>query len=135
MASNIIPDAPRAPNRQLRTITVLTFIPAMALAIPAGVVSAKPLPALGLIPMAASCFLGLVVLAGKGKRFPKGPHADFIVASSLILVLILRYQTPPGPQSIKPESLTLHNPAGSTSRPPTTGHPTKSCSEPTPPSP
>ncbi|KAL1587912.1 hypothetical protein WHR41_03131 [Cladosporium halotolerans] len=91
MASNTIPDAPRAPNRQLRTITVLTFIPAMALAIPAGVVSAKPLPALGLIPMAASCFLGLVVLAGKGKRFPKGPHADFIVASSLILVLILSW--------------------------------------------
>ncbi|KAM0715902.1 hypothetical protein Q7P37_008416 [Cladosporium fusiforme] len=73
-------------DRQLRIVTVLSFIPAFALNVAVGVVTELPLPALNLIPMAFSTGLGLVLLVDK-KR-PKKPTADLVAAGSLLVFLI-----------------------------------------------
>jgi hypothetical protein len=74
-----------------RVITVCTFIPALALLIPVGVYTQKALPALGLVPMALSTGLGAARLASNGKSNPRKPYADFIVALSLLAILIPSY--------------------------------------------
>ena len=51
-------------ERTLRLMTVLAWIPAMALLIPFGVVTKTLVPALGLVPMTFSAAFGLAKLLG-----------------------------------------------------------------------
>ena len=41
----------REPHRQLRIVTLLAFIPGFALLLPYGIITAKPLPAVGIAPL------------------------------------------------------------------------------------
>ncbi|KAK4191328.1 hypothetical protein QBC35DRAFT_487937 [Podospora australis] len=51
-----------APQRPLRTITILNFIPAFPLCIAHGALSHKPFPAVGLIPLFFSAVLGVLII-------------------------------------------------------------------------
>jgi len=78
------------PDRTLRIITIVAFIPALALLIPSGVVTAKPLPAIGLVPMAMSLVVSMAALSSKKSAVNIRPTADAIVASSLMIVMVFR---------------------------------------------
>jgi uncharacterized membrane protein YhaH (DUF805 family) len=78
------------PDRALRITTIIAFVPALALLIPSGVVTAKPLPAIGLVPMAMSLVVSLAALTSKKSSVRMRPTADTIVAASLMVVMVFR---------------------------------------------
>jgi predicted nucleic acid binding AN1-type Zn finger protein len=78
------------PDRTLRIVTIVAIIPALALLIPSGVVTAKPLPAIGLVPMAMSAVVSMAALASKKSSTRVRPTADVIVATSLMIVMVFR---------------------------------------------
>ncbi|CAN8103997.1 unnamed protein product [Discula destructiva] len=85
----------------LRRITIFTFLPALILFIVHGVRSKYAFPALGLVPLAASAFLGLLLLhrdsvAGLGSPIQLLSasnvfFADTILAGSFLACLILTW--------------------------------------------
>ena len=79
------------PYRHLRITTIATFIPAFALLVPTGVVTERPLPAIGLVPMAISAMLSAATLMSKRKEFPETPYADAAVVLALLVVMIPSY--------------------------------------------
>ena len=80
----------RRPDRTLRIITIVAFVPALALLIPSGVVTARPLPAIGLVPMAMSLVVSMAALGSKKSSSRMRPMADSIVAVSLMIVMVFR---------------------------------------------
>jgi hypothetical protein len=78
------------PDRTLRIVTIVAFVPALALLIPSGVVTAKPLPAIGLVPMAMSLVVSMAALGSKKSLTRMRPMADTIVATSLMIVMVFR---------------------------------------------
>jgi uncharacterized membrane protein YhaH (DUF805 family) len=90
MASLSRPSNGRRPDRTLRIITIVAFVPALALLIPSGVVTARPLPAIGLVPMAMSLVVSMAALASKKSSSRMRPMADSIVAVSLMIVMVFR---------------------------------------------
>lgn len=81
----------RTEYRWLRFNTVLAFLPAFALLLPYGFISARPLPSAGIAAMFFSAAFSTLVLGG-GVRFP-GLRAccDPLLAASLIAILVPRY--------------------------------------------
>lgn len=79
------------PDRALRITTIVNFVPALALLIPSGVVTAKPLPAIGLVPMAMSLVVSMAALTSNKSSVRMRPTADTIVALSLMTVMIFRF--------------------------------------------
>jgi uncharacterized membrane protein YhaH (DUF805 family) len=90
MASPSRPSNGRRPDRTLRIITIVAFVPALALLIPSGVVTARPLPAIGLVPMAMSLVISMAALGSKKSPSKMRPMADSIVAVSLMIVMVFR---------------------------------------------
>ena len=90
MASPSSPSNGRRPDRTLRIITIVAFIPALALLTPSGVVTARPLPAIGLVPMAMSLVVSMAALGSKKSSSRMRPMADSIVAVSLMIVMVFR---------------------------------------------
>ncbi|KAM0692419.1 hypothetical protein Q7P36_008622 [Cladosporium allicinum] len=93
MASLSRPSNGRRPDRTLRIITIVAFVPALALLIPSGVVTARPLPAIGLVPMAMSLVVSMAALASKKSSSRMRPMADSIVAVSLMIVMVFSWIT------------------------------------------
>lgn len=79
------------PDRALRITTIVTFVPALALLIPSGVVTARPLPAIGLVPMAMSLVVSMAALTSNKSSVRMRPTADTIVALSLMTVMVFRF--------------------------------------------
>lgn len=78
-------------HRWLRVTTVLAFLPAFALLLPYGIISARPLPTVGIAAMFFSAAFSTLVLGG-GVRSP-GTRAcvDVLLAASIIAILVPRY--------------------------------------------
>lgn len=77
-------------HRWLRVTTVLAFLPAFALLLPYGIISARPLPTVGIAVMFFSAAFSSLVLGG-GIRSP-GMRAwfDLLLAVSMMIILIPR---------------------------------------------
>lgn len=86
-------NAQRHQDRALRIVTIIAMVPALALLIPAGVLTGNAFPALGLIPMGMSCLVGLTALGNKKDdsylRFVV-PGADFVTATFLMVLMVVR---------------------------------------------
>lgn len=87
----------RTEHRWLRVTTVLGFLPAFALLLPYGFISARPLPTVGIAAMFFSSAFSTLVLGG-GVRSP-GLRAccDLLLAASIIAILVPRYVRPVRP--------------------------------------
>lgn len=93
------PPQNRKEHRLLRVTTVLAFLPAFALLLPYGVISARPLPTVGIAAMFFSAAFSTLVLRG-GVRSP-GLRAccDLLLAASIVAILIPRYVRPVRPSN------------------------------------
>jgi len=91
MVHSIAPAKTREEHRWLRVTTVLAFLPAFALLLPYGIITAKPLPTVGIAPMFFSAAFSTLVLGG-GVRSP-GMRAcfDLLLATSILAVLLSQY--------------------------------------------
>jgi hypothetical protein len=91
MVHSISPAKTREEHRWLRVTTVLAFLPAFALLLPYGIITARPLPTVGIAPMFFSTAFSTLVLGG-GVRSP-GMRAclDLLLATSILAVLVPRY--------------------------------------------
>jgi hypothetical protein len=104
-------NARREQDRALRILTVLTMIPALGLLIASGVVSRNAFPALTLIPMGLSCVVGMTALGSKKEdSYIKNalPGADFVAATFLMVMMVLRYVTVDAVQKEKPSRSCTH---------------------------
>ena len=81
----------RTEHRWLRVTTVLAFVPTFALLLPYGIMSARPLPTVGIAVMFFSAAFSTLVLGG-GIRSP-GTRAcfDLVLAASIFTILLPRY--------------------------------------------
>ncbi|KAL1650365.1 hypothetical protein SLS58_001182 [Diplodia intermedia] len=84
----------------LRRITIFTFIPAFPLLLSHGIVSHKPFPALGLLPLAGSVVLGCFILyrdriavSGSSTQKLSVFFADVLLAIMLLAFLIVTWVT------------------------------------------
>jgi hypothetical protein len=77
-------------HRWLRITTVLAFFPAIVLLLPYGIISARPLPTVGIAVMFFSATFSTLVLGG-GVHSP-GTRAcgDLLLAASIMAILIPR---------------------------------------------
>lgn len=84
------PSQTRKEHRWLRVTTILAFIPTFALLLPYGIISARPLPTIGIAAMFFSAGFSTLVLGG-GVRSP-GIRAcvDLLLAISILVTLIPR---------------------------------------------
>ena len=91
MVHPISPSQDEEEHRWLRVVTVLAFLPAFALLLPYGIISARPLPTVGIAAMFFSAAFSTLVLGG-GVRSP-GVRAcsDLLLTASIIVILIPRY--------------------------------------------
>jgi hypothetical protein len=77
-------------HRALRIVAICTFIPAFALLLPCGIISARPVPAIGIAPMFFSSAFQVLTIGGK-PRLPKTTFCiHLFLASFLISVLVPR---------------------------------------------
>lgn len=78
-------------HRWLRVTTVLAFVPTFALLLPFGIITARPLPTVGIAAMFFSAAFGTLVLGG-GVRSP-GMRAccDLLLAASIAAILLPTY--------------------------------------------
>ena len=88
------PPQDRKEHRWLRVTTILAFLPAFALLLPYGSISARPLPTVGIAAIFFSAAFSTLVLGG-GVRSP-GLRAccDLLLAASIIAILVPRYVRP-----------------------------------------
>ena len=77
------------PDRTLRIIMVVAFVPALFLLTACGF-GYQVLPTVGLIPMAMSLAINISALRNPKSPIRKTPWADAIVALLLLVVLIYR---------------------------------------------
>lgn len=75
-------------DRTLRIISIITFIPAIAILIPHGVLSDHPCPAIGLIPMSLSAAYGIVLINKTIKSQSIDTFIDAFLAVFLIGILV-----------------------------------------------
>jgi hypothetical protein len=77
-------------HRWLRVTTVLAFLPAFALLLPFGIISARPLPTVGIAPMFFSAAFGTLVLGGGVRSVGQRACFDILLAASIIAILVPR---------------------------------------------
>jgi len=77
----------------LRLATVASFVPAFPLCLAHGITSGAVVPAVGLVPLAASAGIGIALLTGRAQALhPSGIFAaDFVLAGSLMVVLVFTW--------------------------------------------
>lgn len=75
-------------DRVLRIITVLTFMPGLALLIPHGVMSRRVVPALGLVPLFLSAIFGLIHAFKTVRSRSVDEKIDAFLAAFLFSILI-----------------------------------------------
>lgn len=78
-------------HRHLRILTLLAFIPGFSLLLPYGIVTAKPLPAVGIAPLFFSASSGALVLTGRLRTPGAKAWIDVLLAAFFISVLIPRF--------------------------------------------
>lgn len=79
------------PDRQLRIVTIVAMIPALALLITAGIITASYLPAIGVVPMAFSCLVSAAALGSRDYSPGAGKAmADAMAALSLLGIWVPR---------------------------------------------
>lgn len=79
------------PHRQLRIVTLLAFIPGFALLLPYGIITAKPLPAVGIAPLFFSACSGALALTSSLRTPGAKAWIDILMAGFFIAVLIPRF--------------------------------------------
>jgi hypothetical protein len=80
--------------RPLRLATILSFAPAFPLCVAHGVVSHHAVPAVGLVPLAASAGVGIALLSRQSDRklHPAAVlAADSVLAAALMVVLVFTW--------------------------------------------
>jgi hypothetical protein len=88
---------PDPPFRNLRLLTILSFIPAFPLCIAHGVIASSVVPAVGLVPLALSAILGFIIvndvkIDGKTIAHPAVVFvADSVLAAGLMVVLVFTW--------------------------------------------
>jgi hypothetical protein len=81
-------------HRTLRIVAICSFIPALALLLPCGIISALPLPVVGIAPMFFSSAFNAITINGK-PRLPKTTlFVHLFIASFLISILVPRLVLP-----------------------------------------
>src|SRR3569833_1229145 len=77
----------------LRLATVASFVPAFPLCLAHGITSGAVVPAVGLVPLAASAGIGIALLTGRAQALhPSGIFAAaFVQAGSLMVVLVFTW--------------------------------------------
>ena len=75
-------------DRVLRIITVITFLPGLALLIPHGVESHRVLPALGLVPLFLSSLFGLIHAFKTVRSRSMDEKIDAFLATFLFSLLV-----------------------------------------------
>jgi hypothetical protein len=76
--------------RALRIVAICSFVPAVALLLPCGIISARPVPAIGIAPMFFSSAFNALTVNGK-PRLPKTTLCiHLFLASFLISILVPR---------------------------------------------
>lgn len=75
-------------DRNLRLLTIVGWIPAVAFLLPHGIITEMMCPVLGIIPMTFSALAGLAHLAGKAKSRAGNIVLDLFCACFLISILI-----------------------------------------------
>ena len=76
--------------RALRLISICAFVPAVALLLPCGIITGRPVPALGIAPMFFSSAFSALMINGK-PRLPKTTLCIHVfLAAFLIGVLVPR---------------------------------------------
>lgn len=77
-------------HRKLRIVAICTFIPALALLLPCGIISGKPLPTIGIAPMFFSAAFQAATINGR----PRLPMTTFCInvflAAFLFSILLPR---------------------------------------------
>jgi hypothetical protein len=77
-------------HRTIRIVTICAFVPAVALLLPCGIISALPLPVVGIAPMFFSSAFSALTIDGR-PRLPKTTFCiHLFIASFLISVLVPR---------------------------------------------
>lgn len=77
-------------HRALRIVTICAFVPAVALLLPCGIISALPLPVVGIAPMFFSAAFSALTINGT-PRLPKTTFCiHLFLASFLISILVPR---------------------------------------------
>jgi len=79
---------PRCPNYNVRMLTLILWIPAIAFLIPYGVQSQQLAPTLGLIPMTLSALIAIMHITGQARWQPINILLDIFTACFLIGALI-----------------------------------------------
>jgi len=98
--------------RPLRLATVLSFIPAFPLCLVHGVISHEPVPAIGLLPLAFSAAMG-IVLCQSPQRRSRVSHpaaiftADVVLAAGLMVVLVFTWIVSPHSRYWPPSNASL----------------------------
>lgn len=82
--------------KSYRVVTIVCFLALFPLGIPASIIFRTGLPALGLVPLAASAIFSLILL--RKQRMKRAKHSsffifsmDFILASSLLVVYLFTW--------------------------------------------
>lgn len=78
-------------NRSLRVATILALLPAVGLLLPYGIISARPLPTVGIAPLFFSAIFSTLVLGGRFQSPRARAWIDLLLAISIIALLIPRY--------------------------------------------
>lgn len=89
-----LPDFAQRPEeeyRQLRAITILAFLIAVATLLPHGAITERPLPAIGIAPMFFSATTGALIFAGMLKVPRTKAGIDLVLAVVLFVILVPRY--------------------------------------------
>lgn len=81
----------RKEYRWLRVTTVLAFLPAFALLLPYGIISARPLPTVRIAAMFLSAAFSILVLRDAVRSPGVRACYDLFIAVSIIAILIPRY--------------------------------------------
>lgn len=78
-------------DRSLRIATILAFLPTVGLLLPYGIISARPLPTVGIAAMFFSATFSTLVLGGKFQSSRAKAWIDLFLAISILALLIPRY--------------------------------------------
>jgi hypothetical protein len=84
----------RNEHRWLQITTVLAFLPTFALLLPYGIISARPLPTVGITAMFLSATFSTPVLRGGVRSLSTRACCDLLLAASLMIILAPRCVQP-----------------------------------------
>ena len=74
----------------LRLVAICAFVPALALLLPCGIISARPLPAIGIAPMFFSAGFQTMTIGGTSRMHKTTIFINLLIAVFLLSTLVPR---------------------------------------------